>query len=235
MLLEVIATTVEDIHIAEANGADRIELISGITEGGVTPSYALIRHAVKATKLPVNVMIRPHANHFCYSPADVEIMKEDIRHARELGAAGIVLGVLTPQGKVDTSVLESLLEEAGHCSVTFHRAIDEIDDQMEALQTLQKYSQIDRVLTSGGAEDIYQAGDQIKRMVEWSKTNTLKIMGGGGLRMRNLEPFIRETGMQEVHLGIGARIDENPLAPVDAEKVRTAADIIRRLSSNGMR
>src|SRR5690625_4394211 len=111
MLLEVIATTIEDIHIAEENGADRIELISGIKDGGLSPSYGLIHYAVKATKLPVNVMIRPHANHFCYSPADIEIMKEDIRHARELGAAGIVLGVLTSQGKVDTDALETLLEE----------------------------------------------------------------------------------------------------------------------------
>lgn len=231
MLLEVIATTVEDIHIAEANGADRIELISGIKEGGVTPSYGLIHHAVKATKLPVNVMIRPHANHFCYSPADIEIMKEDIRHAIELGAAGIVLGVLTPQGKVDTPALEVLLEEVGGCSVTFHRAIDEIDDQMEALETLLQYTKIDRVLTSGGEEDVYEAGDQIKRMVEWSKSHPLKIMGGGGLRMRNLEPFVRETGMEEVHLGIGARIDENPLAAVDSAKVRAAADIVRRIQS----
>lgn len=34
MLLEVIATTVNDAVLAERHGADRIELISGILEGG---------------------------------------------------------------------------------------------------------------------------------------------------------------------------------------------------------
>ncbi|WP_159887353.1 copper homeostasis protein CutC [Paenibacillus puerhi] len=43
MELEVIATSIEDAKIAEQRGAERIELISGIGEGGVTPSYGFIR------------------------------------------------------------------------------------------------------------------------------------------------------------------------------------------------
>ncbi|MFD0673548.1 copper homeostasis protein CutC [Cohnella sp. GCM10027633] len=40
MILEVIATTVADAKDASRYGADRIELVTGIAEGGLTPSAA---------------------------------------------------------------------------------------------------------------------------------------------------------------------------------------------------
>ena len=42
-MLEVIATCLEDVKRIERAGGKRIELISSYTEGGLTPSYALIK------------------------------------------------------------------------------------------------------------------------------------------------------------------------------------------------
>lgn len=228
MVLEVIATSAADVHIAAENGADRIELISGIMEGGVTPSKGLIAQAVKASNIPVQVMIRPHANHFCYDKDDVAVMKEDIATAKALGAAGIVLGALTEEGKVDEAVLEELLEEAGELSVTFHRAFDEIDHQMEALEILHKYPQIDRVLTSGGAASVLDAEERIKQMVQWSEKGSLSILAGSGLTLDTLEAFIDQTGVKEVHLGRSVRKNGHQLETLDPQKVRAAAEIVRR-------
>lgn len=231
MILEVIATSMADIKIAVDNGADRIELISGIKEGGVTPSYGFIAQAVKASAKPVNVMIRPHANHFCYSKEDVTVMREDIRSVKELGAAGVVLGALTEDGKLDVPVLETLLTETGELSVTFHRAFDQIaiQNQLEALQILKNYPSIDRVLTSGGKASVLEAAEQIKRMLQSCEQHSLEIMAGSGLTLESLEQFIRDTGVHEVHLGTGVRVNRNPLAQLDPYKVRMAADIIRRV------
>ena len=46
------------------HGGDRVELVAALTEGGLAPSYALIENALKAVRIPVNVMIRPHAKSF---------------------------------------------------------------------------------------------------------------------------------------------------------------------------
>lgn len=43
LMLEVIATCLEDVKRIERAGGKRIELISSYTEGGLTPSYAFIK------------------------------------------------------------------------------------------------------------------------------------------------------------------------------------------------
>ncbi|WP_407056536.1 copper homeostasis protein CutC, partial [Burkholderia vietnamiensis] len=46
VLLEVIATTVGDARAAARAGADRLELVTAISEGGLTPSVGLIEAVV---------------------------------------------------------------------------------------------------------------------------------------------------------------------------------------------
>nr|SUY20301.1 copper homeostasis protein [Clostridioides difficile] len=60
-MLEIIGMSVEDAKIIEDVVADRIELVSALTEGGLTPSFGLIESVVNSVKIPVNVMIRHHA------------------------------------------------------------------------------------------------------------------------------------------------------------------------------
>src|SRR5690606_17406668 len=213
MILEVIATSVSDAIIAERNGAHRIELISGICEGGVTPSYGLIEQVVSAVSIPVHVMVRPHANTFCYDAYDVEVMLSDIQTIRGLQAAGIVLGPLTADNRIDEATLKKLLLASEGLSVTYHRAFDEISDQLGALHSLSAYPRIKRILTSGGKSSVIQAIDRIQQLRAASLGTSIGLLAGGGVTLETLDQFIKATGIEEIHMGTGVRHHLDPLAP----------------------
>ncbi|QTH44207.1 copper homeostasis protein CutC [Cohnella sp. LGH] len=228
MILEVIATSVLDAKLAQEHGADRIELISGIVEGGVTPSIGLIEQVVKAVDIPVNVMLRPHANGFRYDGDDLEVMARDAGIIRESGADGIVMGMLDERGEIDTSALEMLLNETGKLAVTFHRAFDELQDRRSALELLSRYPAIRKILTSGGKPSVLDAKEEIAELAKLSEGRSLAILAGSGLGVETLDEFIRQTQVTEVHMGTGVRRNSRALEPIDPDKLRTAADIVAR-------
>src|SRR5699024_11189985 len=136
MLLEVIAVSPRDAILAEKYGVNRLELCTGMAEGGLTPSHAVIKQTVQASNLPVNVMVRPHANSFVYSDEEIHLMQEDIEHSKILGANGVVIGPLTEQNTINEKQLQQLLQAAKGMEVTFHRAFDEVSNMEVALETL---------------------------------------------------------------------------------------------------
>jgi len=228
VILEVIATSVLDAKLAQEHGADRIELISGIVEGGVTPSIGLIEQVVKAVDIPVNVMLRPHANGFRYDEDDLGVMARDAGIIRESGAAGIVMGVLDERGEIDTSALEMLLNETGKLAVTFHRAFDELQDRRSALELLSRYPAIRKILTSGGKPSVLDAKEEIAELAKLSEGRSLALLAGSGLGVETLDEFIRQTQVREVHMGTGVRRNGRALEPIDPDKLRAAADIVAR-------
>ncbi|WP_168118506.1 copper homeostasis protein CutC [Paenibacillus sp. HB172176] len=224
MIVEVIAIRAEDVVAAEAAGADRIELVTGMAEGGLTPSAGMIEAAVKASKLPIYVMIRPHDQSFCYSEADQAAMMKDILICRELGAAGIVLGMLDESGEIDTIGLERMLAAAEGLDVTFHRAIDEVKDQLAALHVLARYPQISRVLTSGGSRTSTESTGQLRRLQEEAQALGIRIIVGKGLTPDNVAMVVRETGVSEVHFGAGVRKNKSFQDGIDPEEIGSIRD-----------
>jgi len=204
-MLEVIAESLSDALAAEAGGADRIELVSALTEGGLTPSIGLIEEVLNAVSIPVHVMVRPHSRSFSCGRDDLRIMRADIRAIRKLNAHGIVTGVLTGEREIDTGALHGLLEEAGGMSVTFHRAFDQTADLCESLRAISAFPQIRRLLTSGGQPCALQAVDTIKRLKESGDGSGLTVLAGGGLTIDTLGSFVQAAGVIEVHMGTGVR------------------------------
>lgn len=224
MMIEVIATTPDEAKVIEACGADRIELVTGLSEGGLTPSYGTIEETVKSVKIPVNVIIRPHSKSFSYTGEEIEVMKKDIKVARDLGAKGVVLGALKG-GKVDEKALEDLLENCEGLTVTFHRAIDEAEDILEALDTISKYEKITDVLTSGGRKNISENAKVIQEMVKRAKN--IRVMVGGGLTFENIREIIAVTGAKAYHFGRAVRRENSPFGEIDKEKLAKMINLVR--------
>ncbi|XP_027716669.1 copper homeostasis protein cutC homolog isoform X2 [Vombatus ursinus] len=120
-LMEVCVDSVESAINAERGGAGRIELCSGLLEGGTTPSMGILQVIKQCVQIPVFVMIRPRGGDFLYSDREVEVMKADIRLAKLYGADGLVLGALTEDGHVDAELCMTLLSACRPLPVTFHR------------------------------------------------------------------------------------------------------------------
>ncbi|EFM12241.1 CutC family protein [Paenibacillus curdlanolyticus YK9] len=224
MILEVIATCMDDALTAEASGVDRLELITAITEGGLTPGIGLVEQVVRKVHIPVFVMVRPHSRSFVYDDHDIETMALEIEAIAKAGAAGVVLGALTPEGNIDEIVLQRLLPLTRGLQVTFHRAFDELADQHAGLETLKRYPQITRVLTSAGPRPAIQSVREMARLVAAVDASPLTILAGHGLAAESITDFIQETGVKEVHFGSAVRYDKSNLAPIDPLVLRMLAD-----------
>lgn len=224
--LEVIGTTLSDVRSAEAAGADRIELITAIQEGGLTPSLALVEQAVETASIPVRVMVRPHARSFVYDQDDMKTIVRDVELIASVGAEAIVFGALTEDGKVDERALEQVFKAARSMKMTFHRAIDESRNLLEAFKTVQQYEGITDILTSGGADRAPEAVEQFKALLQESGPQGIHIMAGAGLNLQNITDFVRESGVSYVHFGSGVRRSGDAMQPIDAARVQELRQLL---------
>jgi copper homeostasis protein len=197
--IEICVGDVESAIAAEAGGADRVELCDNLGVGGTTPSIGTIAEACRWLSIPVHVLIRPRAGRFVYSERELAVMRRDIEAAKALGSAGVVLGVLDPDGRVDRDRTAALVEMARPLSVTFHKAIDHAKDPFEALEALITIG-VERVLTSGGRPTALEGCDVLRRLVDRA-AGRVAVMAGGRLVIEHLEAVIRESGVREIHLG----------------------------------
>ena len=196
-LIELCVEGIDGFLAAQEAGADRVELCASLMEGGLTPSLATIRAAVKVAKIPVHVIIRPRGGDFLYSQAEFDSMVEDVKALREEGVAGVVIGCLTPDGRIDEARTKALVEAARPMSVTCHRAFDMTADAHEALEALVRCG-VDRVLTSGQRDTAVDGIAILKSAVEQA-AGRIVIMGCGALDAGNIRTVRDETGLTEMH------------------------------------
>ncbi|MCW9132064.1 copper homeostasis protein CutC [Bacillus paramycoides] len=225
-MLEVIATCLEDVKRIEKAGGNRIELISSYTEGGLTPSYAFIKKAVEAVQIPVHVMIRPHAKSFIYTEEEIEMMKEDIVVAQNLGAAGVVLGVLNEQNEVNEEKLADLLSVVDGINVTYHRAIDDTENPAEAMKALKKFNKVTHVLTSGGQGNVVANIPVLREMQKESEGN-IQLVVGSGVTKENVKQLLDETGIAQAHVGTAVREEKSCFAEIDPKLVQELVQLIK--------
>ncbi|MED1382825.1 copper homeostasis protein [Bacillus mycoides] len=225
-MLEVIATCLEDVKRIEKAGGNRIELISSYTEGGLTPSYAFIKKAVEAVQIPVHVMIRPHAKSFTYTEEEIEMMKEDIVVAQNLGAAGVVLGVLNEQNEVDEEKLVDLLSVVDGINVTYHRAIDDTENPVEAMKVLKKFNKVTHVLTSGGQGNVVDNIPVLAAMQKESEGN-IQLVVGSGVTKENVKQLLDETGISQAHVGTAVREGKSCFSEIDPNLAQELVQIIK--------
>ena len=235
---EICANSVASCIAAQEGGADRVELCSGIPEGGTTPSFGMIRKARASIDIGLNVIIRPRGGDFLYTPDEVEEMVHDIKAAKELGADGLVFGCLTKEGNVDKEAMSILMEASEGLPVTFHRAFDHCADPMQALEDIIDLGCV-RILTSGCRPTAMQGASLLSQLVNASGDRII-IMPGCGVNEGNIAEIARLSGAREFHFSarepvesgmifrnpdVAMGSEEDPYGTVRTTAARVAATI----------
>ena len=130
-LIEACVDSYASCMAAAKGGADRLELCANLAIGGTTPSAAVFKQVQRDCDVKINVLIRPRFGDFLYTEPEMEEMCEEIKMFRDLGANGVVIGTLTPDGQLDLEKMRRLMDCAGGIDVTLHRAFDMTRDPYE--------------------------------------------------------------------------------------------------------
>lgn len=195
--LEVCTGSYQSVLAAREGGAHRIELCSGLDEGGLTPSIGLIRAALQVQGIRKHVLIRPRGGDFLYTSAERSIITADIVAAREAGVDGVVIGALTADGDIDVAACREWMDAAEGIDVTFHRAFDMCRDSHQALEQIVELG-CSRILTSGTAATA-EAGIPMLRQLIKQAAGRITIMPGCGVSPDNAARIIAESGAVEIH------------------------------------
>lgn len=208
ILCEICVESFEGARAAQEAGAHRIELCGSLSEGGLTPSAGLIQQVCQHIPLPIHVMIRPRRGDFVYSPLEIDTMIHDIEYAKAHHADGIVLGLLNPNGTINTQHTKQLIQIAHPLSITFHRAFDLTRNPIEALDTLITLG-VDRVLTSGAAPSAEHGLYTLQKLMTHAQDRII-IMPGGGINEQNAKYIVQQTNAKEIHFSGRVQI-ESPM------------------------
>jgi len=200
VVLEICADSAESAMAAEQGGAQRIELCSNLLEGGITPSAGLISTVRSKVAIDLYVMVRPRGGDFCYTPDEFEVMEQDVVTAKQLGADGIVFGILHEDGSVDKARTRQLVDTARPLKSTFHRALDMSRHLLRSLEDVVECG-VDRVLTSGGEQKVETAIATVAQLVQ-AADQRVAVMVGGGINESNVRRIILETGAREIHASV---------------------------------
>jgi copper homeostasis protein len=209
ILLEVCVDSPAGFKAAVEGGADRIELCSSLSVGGLTPSPGFMAFAGKAAR-PSRAMIRPRVGSYVFSEDETDMMRRDIDAARAAGLAGVVIGANLVSGQLDEKTTARLAKHAAGLEMTLHRSVDLMPHPMEAVDVAIGLG-FRTILTSGGQLKAPDGAEIVAAMV-MQAGDRLEILGGSGLNPGNVVSFIKKTGVSAVHGSFSApwqEIDQN--------------------------
>lgn len=198
MKVEICSNSRRSAQHAKAGGADRIELCSRLEVGGTTPQAEDITYCVQQLQLRTHVLVRPREGNFTYSDAEFALICEQVEMCKRAGAHAVVVGFLTPDGRIDVAKTRHVVELAAPMEVTFHRAFDEMtEDPLEALEKVIGCG-CHRILTSGCRPSAEEGIDTLRQLVQHA-ADRIVILAGAGVTPQNAARIARETGVTELH------------------------------------
>ena len=219
-ILEVCVDSYASAVAAIAGGADRLELCSALSVGGLTPSAALLRQIRKGSDIPIRCLMRPRGGDFFYTPEEIQQMAMEMAALRDAGADGFVIGCLTADGELDGNAMEPLLKEASGLGLTLHRCIDVSRDLEETYRQAALLG-FDTVLTSGGAGKCLDGMETIGRLFAIrDKENGPEVLIGAGVNAGVIAAFREKypqsrafhmSGKTEIESGMRFRREGVPM------------------------
>ena len=204
--MTVVEICVEDalgVRRARDGGADRIEICTDLSCGGLTPAFDEVAAALEVAPAGgVQVLVRPRPGDFVHSREEVDRIASDIVTLAAIGRGapvtlGFVVGVITRDGQIDVDAAARLRDVAEDAPLTFHRGFDQVVDQDRGLEVLMELG-YDRVLTTGGDPAVAQP-EALARLVERGGDDII-ILVSGGLRAHNVAEVVAASGAREVHM-----------------------------------
>jgi copper homeostasis protein len=226
-VLEVIACSVADAVEAEKGGASRLEVVRDLRRGGLTPPLELVAQIKQVVNLPLRVMLRESDGFEVSSADEMDRLCTAAAQFSSLGIDGFVVGFLQ-DGQVDVERTQRVLACAPHVPATFHHAFEAARDKVSALSEIKRLPQVDRVLSSGGADDLEL---RVQRLAQYAKAAApeLIIVAGGGVDGDAALKIGRETNIRELHVGRAARagfqVDGHVRASLVSDLVKKLSDI----------
>ena len=241
-ILEVGARTVDDVLAAERGGADQVELYVSPKEGALTPSAGLIKSASRVVShLKLNVMIRPRDGDFVYSQNEFATMQHDTEIAVEMGADGIMCGILNDRGNLDMKRMKDIIHRSGGKNFTIHRAFDFSRDPMRTLEEA----------VDLGCHCILSLGQKTESSLSWETLRAIIAKAGSRINIMlgcgssfntavELEPLVREVGASTYHIVNGYRKRKSQTIPSagqgnDDDYLKKTLNSIEYLSEDAVR
>ena len=91
--VEICASTIRDVAVAMEAGADRVELCSVWSVGGITPNVVVVE-AAASMGMPVHALIRPREGSFVHTTSERAWAAEEAKVMLDCGAERVVVGGL---------------------------------------------------------------------------------------------------------------------------------------------
>lgn len=228
---------------AEKGGATRLELCSNLVIGGTSPSISLFKQIRKNVNLPIRVLLRPRFGDFCYTQDEIEVLQDEIKTFVDLGADGIVIGCLTPDGKLDMDNMQKFMELAKNTPVTLHRAFDLCENPMKTLEQAKKLG-VSTILTSGSKASALDGMEVINNLC--SNAGDIEILAGAGITSQTIKLLTEKTKLTSFHMSgkkiiqskmeyrnknvfMGLKgLSEYEIYQTDCEQIRLAREILEK-------
>lgn len=197
--VEVCCGSYRDCVNAYLAHADRVELNSALSAGGLTPTLGTLRKVKEDTDIKVICMDRPRAAGFCYDQDEIDTMFLDAEILLENGADGLAFGFLNPDKTICIDETKKMIDliHSYHKEAVFHRAFDVLADPFDGMETLIELG-ADRVLTSGQEAKAMDGKELIRRLQE-KYGDRIEILAGSGMNWKNALQMMKYTGVEQIH------------------------------------
>lgn len=219
-LLEVAVLHARDVPGCERGGADRLSLAVEGEGDGRSPDLATAASVIRATQLPVRVMVRPGDSLTTTGGEFVRLvgLAEEVV---SLGAEGVEFGFLDADLEVDVETCRALAAALPGVPWTFHRAVDHTLEPARSWRRLTVGMPGLTAVRSGGSPlGLSHGYDDLLALAEGDPDVARLLLPAGGLRPEHV-PWLLRAGVRQLHVDLQVRPGSTTRSYVDADFVRS--------------
>ena len=217
-LLEVVVLHPKDAIAATDGGADRLLLVAEPGDVGLAPDLATVSSLVKATDLPIRVMLRRDEG-FEATPDAVDALAEYAEAATALGARGFSFGFLDRMLEIDGEACAELASRV-RLPWTFHRGFDSTLNTRRAWRDVMGLPGLDAVASAGSSRGMSVGGPELLDHAVNPRVAAL-LLAGGDLQPEQI-PWLVRAGVRQFGVGASVRPGRSwTRSFVDLHHVRT--------------